>query len=320
MRLAPGRLVPVSVMRVLIADDSMISRRLLEAALKKWDYEVIVASDGAEAWELLRGDDAPRMAILDWMMPGLSGPEVCRRVRALAQDQYTYILLVTSRSHKEDLIEGMEAGADDYLTKPFDQNELKVRLGPGRRIVELQHALIEAQQLLREQATVDPLTRVWNRRTILEILEREIARAGRSGGAVGVVLIDLDGFKAVNDQHGHLTGDAVLREAATRMKNSSRSYDSIGRYGGEEFLILLPGCDQATAAMQAERARQDLANHVIEVDGKSFYVTASFGVTSMQAGEHEGVEALLRTADNALYRAKQNGRNCVVAAPLVAPV
>jgi len=299
-------------MRVLIADDSMISRRLLEAALRKWDYEVTAATDGTEAWDCLKGEDPPRIAILDWMMPGLSGPDVCRRVRQSAGDHYTYILLVTSRNHKEDLIEGMEAGADDYITKPFDQNELKVRLGPGRRIVELQYALILAQAALREQATTDALTKVWNRRMILEILERELARAARAGTWLSAVLIDLDHFKSINDSLGHIVGDSVLRQAAGRMKGLSRTYDSFGRYGGEEFLLILPGCDANAARNQAERLRSELESSPVALDDTTLQLTASFGVTSLKADSATEPNAVLRATDDALYRAKQQGRNRVV--------
>lgn len=303
-------------MKVLIADDSMISRRLLEAALRKWEYEVAVASNGTEAWEILQRPDAPRIAILDWMMPGLSGPEVCRRVRSMANDHYTYILLVTSRSHKEDLIEGMEAGADDYITKPFDQNELKVRLGPGQRIVELQDALLEAQMALREQATIDALTKIWNRRTILERLEEEIARAKRAASSMGVVIADLDRFKNVNDTYGHIAGDIVLRETARRMKHSIRKYDSLGRYGGEEFLLILPDCGRDLAEKQAERMRREIGNPAFVVENKELRVTASFGVTALTLGSAATAEDLLRTADSALYTAKEKGRNRVACLPL----
>jgi diguanylate cyclase (GGDEF)-like protein len=300
-------------MRILIADDSTISRRLLEAALLKWDYDVIVASDGAEAWEELQKDDAPRLAILDWMMPGMSGPEVCRLIREREDERYTYILLVTSRSHREDLIEGMEAGADDYITKPFDQNELKVRLGPGRRIVELQDALLAAQAALREQATIDPLTRIWNRRTTLEILDRELARCARGANPLGLVLADLDRFKSVNDTYGHLAGDRVLHDAARRMASSSRQYDAIGRYGGEEFLFILPGCDDLAAECQAERLRLIIAEAPFEINnGKHLDITCSFGVTAIPPGQNLSQEEIIAIADSALYEAKKRGRNCVV--------
>src|ERR1700691_1265078 len=234
-------------MRILIADDSIVSRHLLDATLRKWGYEVVVACDGLEAWNYLQAEEAPKLAILDWVMPGLTGPEVCRRVREHAQDKesYTYILLLTSKSLKEDLIEGMEAGADDYVTKPFDQHELKVRLRAGTRIIDLQRELIAAKDELREQATKDFLTRIWNRSSILDILQRELVRGTRENRPVGVVLADLDRFKNVNDSFGHFAGDALLREFSRRMQTSMRAYDSIGRYGGEEFLIVLPGCDEA---------------------------------------------------------------------------
>jgi len=299
-------------MRVLIADDSMISRRLLEAALHKWGYEVVAVSDGSEAWNCLKGEAPPRMAILDWMMPGLSGPDVCRRVRQNAGDRYTYILLVTSRNHKEDLITGMEAGADDYITKPFDQNELEVRLGPGRRIVELQDALVAAQAALREQATIDALTKVWNRGTILEILEREVSRTARAGTPMGVALVDLDHFKLVNDRYGHIAGDSALRETARRMKRLCRNYDSLGRYGGEEFLLILPGCDGPAARKQAERLRLELESNPLSLGEEKLELTASFGVTSLNSHSEAEPSSVLRIADKAMYRAKREGRNRVV--------
>src|ERR1700686_4503511 len=248
-------------MRVLIADDSILARHLLDSTLRKWGYQVVVACDGNEAWAVLQSEDAPEIAILDWVMPGLTGPEVCRKVRenAKEKDIYTYILLLSSKSEREDLIEGMESGADDYLTKPFDQHELKVRLRPGMRILELQHELISAREELREQATKDFLTRIWNRSSILDILQRELTRADRERRPVGLVLADLDRFKSVHDSHGHFAGDAVLREFTRRVAASMRPYDAIGRYGGEEFLLVLPGCDEHCTASQSERLRAALA-------------------------------------------------------------
>jgi len=245
-------------------------------------------------------------------MPGLSGPEVCRRVRKLPNEHYTYILLVTSRTEKEDLIEGMEAGADDYITKPFDQNELKVRLGAGKRIVELQDALLEAQEALRKQATTDALTGLWNRRTILERLDIELARSSRQPSPLGVVMGDLDRFKLVNDTYGHLAGDAVLREAARRMKASTRKYDLLGRYGGEEFLLVLPGCDAEAAEHQAERIRGKIEGQPFPIPQQNLKVTCSFGATAVPPGTSARVEAVIRVADAALYQAKEEGRNRVV--------
>src|SRR5579862_5049140 len=168
-------------MRILIADDSIVSRHLLDATLRKWGYEVVAACDGVEAWNILQAPDAPSLAILDWVMPGMTGPEVCRKVREHAKDSkeqecYTYILLLTSKSLKEDLIEGMESGADDYVTKPFDRHELQVRLRAGKRLVDMQAELLATREALREQATHDSLTHIWNRNAILELLGRELAR------------------------------------------------------------------------------------------------------------------------------------------------
>lgn len=301
-------------MRILIADDSIVSRHLLDATLRKWGYEVVVACDGIEAWNYLQAEDAPKLAILDWVMPGLTGPEVCRRVREKAHDKdaYTYILLLTSKSLREDLIEGMESGADDYITKPFDQHELKVRLRAGTRIIDLQRELVAAREELREQATKDFLTRIWNRSSILDIFQRELSRGTRENRPVGLVLADLDHFKSVNDTYGHFAGDAVLREFARRMQSATRPYDAVGRYGGEEFLIILPGCDANCTGNQAERMRAALANEAMSINDQPHVVTCSFGATTWRPGTEPSAEALIRVADNALYLAKGQGRDRVV--------
>ena len=304
-------------MRILIADDSIVSRHLLEATLRKWGYEVVLACDGNEAWKALQAEDAPKLAILDWVMPGLTGPEVCRRVRERGQEKdiYTYILLLTSKSMHEDLIEGMESGADDYITKPFDQHELKVRLRAGTRIIELQRELVTARETLREQATRDFLTRMWNRSSILDLFQRELSRGGRECKSVGVVLADLDHFKSVNDTYGHFAGDAVLREFARRMQASIRPYDAIGRYGGEEFLVILAGCDEVCTTAQAERMRYALACEPMMINDTPRDVTCSFGATSCHPRKDETPESLIRLADEALYMAKNQGRNRVVYLP-----
>lgn len=299
-------------MRILIADDSIVSRHLLNATLRKWGYDVVVASDGNEAWNALQEPNAPALAILDWVMPGMTGPEVCKLVRQRAKEPYTYILLLTSKSLREDLIEGMEAGADDYITKPFDQHELQVRLRAGTRILELQAQLVTAREALREQATKDFLTRLWNRSSVLEILHRELIRGEREHRPVGVVLVDLDNFKTINDTYGHLAGDVVLQETARRLQASIRPYDSIGRYGGEEFLIILPGCDEPDGFSQGERLRLALCSEPIVFPEAQCILTGSFGGTSALPGHRGTSESLIRTADDALYRAKREGRNRVI--------
>ncbi len=305
-------------MRVLIADDSPVSRRLLQAPLEEWGYQVEIAHDGAQALALLECEDSPRLAILDWMMPEKSGLDVCRLVRRRGRHPYVYILLLTSRSSKEDIVEGMRAGADDYLVKPFDKHELEVRLRAGRRILDLQAQLISAQEALREQATRDSLTSLWNRRSILDVLETEISRADREATNLGLLMFDLDHFKSVNDDHGHLVGDVVLQQTAGRMRASMRKYDSVGRYGGEEFLAILPGVDESSIISQADRLRKSISDapmmfaSLTKAEARSVRVTVSVGATIILPGKRVTAEAAIHAADEALYIAKRSGRNCSV--------
>ncbi len=297
-------------MRVLAAEDNPVFQSMLKTMLTRWGYEAVMARDGNEAWAILNGADAPRLAVLDWMMPGMDGVEICRKIRGANREPYVYILLLTARTESQDLIEGMDAGADDYLTKPFNAHELRVRIRAGRRILELQEELLQAREALRDQATHDGLTGLLNRTSILEKLDDELARASRSGTDVSVLMIDLDRFKCVNDTQGHLAGDAVLREAAARLKLVSRRYDSVGRYGGEEFLVVLPGCDLSAAQFQAERLREAMARTPFRADSHPLVMTASLGLA---CSSRCAPEVLIREADDALYLAKSAGRNRVVA-------
>jgi diguanylate cyclase (GGDEF)-like protein len=297
--------------KILIAEDDAISRRLLDTILKKWGYEVVVAFDGGQAWEELQKEDAPRLAILDWMMPEMDGVEVCGKVRERTDAPYVYILLLSAKSQREDLVKGMESGADDYITKPFDANELKVRLRAGRRILDLQTQLMNAQEALRDQASRDPLTGIWNRTAIFDAVHRELVRAEREGNQLGVVMVDIDHFKNLNDTHGHQAGDAVLREFTRRIARSLRPYDSVGRYGGEEFLVALPGCDVDAAARHAERLRSLIGEEPFDTSEGRHTITCSLGVACTTPLCKVDTDSLVRCADAALYRAKHNGRNRV---------
>lgn len=302
-------------MKVLIAEDDPVSRKLLQVNLEKWGYEVVVCQDGRQAWDTLQEPDAPCLALLDWMMPGKDGAQLCREIRQQEGRPYVYLVLLTAKASQEDMIAGLDAGADDYLTKPFDRRELELRLRTGRRILDLQAELIAAREALRVQATHDVLTGLWNRRAILEALEAELSRSRRQGSPLGLIVADLDHFKAINDCYGHTVGDAVLREAARRMRGAIRPYDGMGRYGGEEFLIVLPGCDSSRTAMVAERLRTAVSAEPAATSAGPIAFSASFGVVSNMSGEAQDAESFIHAADQALYRAKSAGRNCVVVAP-----
>jgi diguanylate cyclase (GGDEF)-like protein len=290
--------------KILVADDDAVSRRLLKVTLNKWGYDVVVADDGDKAWEVLQREDAPQLAILDWVMPGMDGPEICREVRTLGGQRYVYLLLLTAKSEKEDLIKGMDAGADDFLTKPFDVQELRTRLRAGTRILEL-------QETLRAQATHDSLTGLWNRAATLDLLRRELNRGERQGTPVAVVMADIDHFKRINDKYGHLVGDVVLREVARRLSSSVRGYDVTGRFGGEEFLLVFPGCAVRNAVDRAEQLRTCVSREPVETPEGPISVTLSLGVAGSEAALATDPDSSLRAADAALYRAKRSGRNRV---------
>jgi two-component system, cell cycle response regulator len=298
-------------MRVLVAEDHPVTRKMLAIQLRKWGYDVTLCADGTEAWTALNEDHAPRLVILDWVMPGMDGVDVCREIRRLGKQPYVYIILLTAKNRSEDIVSGLEAGADDYIVKPFDPQELRVRVRAGSRVVQLQEDLLSALKASEFQASHDPLTRLWNRAAIMETLGKELARAERDVHPVGVVMADVDHFKRINDEYGHLAGDAVLREVGRRLLTAIRAYDSVGRYGGEEFLIVLPGTDGENGERLGERLREAFDGEAMSTPEGVFHVTMSFGVATFDPTRQEEANDLIRNADAALYRAKSLGRNRV---------
>jgi two-component system cell cycle response regulator len=303
-------------MRILIADDELVSRKLLQKTLERAGYEVTAVENGRMAAEQLCPATGPRLALLDWVMPELDGPGVCREVRKRNDQSYVYMVLLTSKESKEDVVAGLESGADDYLTKPFDPEELKARLRTGLRILDLEDRLVEAREDMRFQATHDGLTALWNRGMIVDLLGRELARSIRENFTTAILMCDLDHFKSVNDTYGHLVGDDVLRETAKRLLASVRSYDFVGRYGGEEFLVVLNNCNPAYAFARADEIRKAIAQKPVMSSCGPIPITMSLGLLLNQEWGRRSAEDLLHEADVALYEAKAAGRNCVkVASP-----
>ena len=298
--------------RVLIAEDDPISLRLVEVMLVKWGYEPVLANDGVHAWEALQAEGAPRLAILDWMMPRKDGPTICRELRKQADRPYVYVLLLTAKSQAKDLIEGLDAGADDYLTKPFSAEELRARLFAGERIVSVQQQLTVAREALREQAIRDSLTGLFNRRYLEEALCRELSRARHGRGHLCVLMLDLDYFKSLNDLHGHAAGDAVLKQVSMILERHTRREDVVCRYGGEELVVILPGAPLSVGSRRAEEVREAVRCARLESQGKDLgTITVSIGVACFP--EHGSTaEELLAASDQALYRAKHEGRDRVV--------
>jgi two-component system cell cycle response regulator len=297
--------------KALVADDDTASRLLLEKMLTKWGYDVVTASSGEEAWKALTSDDSPDIAVLDWMMPELDGVEVCRRIRALELSSPPYLLLLTGRDNKQDIATGLESGASDYLQKPVDRDELRARLLVGKRFAELNRKLLDTQAELRRQALTDPLTHIMNRRAIFGRLTEEIARAPRQGLPLSIGVLDVDNFKAINDRLGHAGGDTVLQAVVERGHNTLRAYDAIGRIGGEEFLLVMPGVGPRDTEIVLERLRRAVADKPVSAQGQEVTVTVSIGGAVCQG---ETMDELLKLADDALYKAKNQGRNMVVLA------
>ncbi len=293
-----------SELRVLIADDEAVSRLLLKRTLESSGYRVTVACDGDEAWQILQSPESPLLAVLDWVMPGMEGIDICRKLKADPERRHAYVIMITSNSATSDIVTALEAGADDFVAKPFNAEVLRVRVRAGQRIVDLQLEL-------HRKASHDDLTGMFNRRMVVEMLAREHARVVREKGVLSLGILDIDYFKRVNDSFGHHAGDAVLQEVARRIKASVRKIDIAGRYGGEEFLFVLPGCDARTTGAIAERVRLMISATPMMAAGHAIQVTASIGVAMSTAPHEMNPQALIENADRALYRAKALGRNRV---------
>ena len=304
-------------MQILIAEDDRVSALKLRRSLEKMGHQVEVAEDGLQAWSMVNSVETS-LLISDWMMPGLDGLELCRRIRGRTDSLYTYVILLTSRDSREDRLEGLQAGADDFLAKPLDMGELVARLNVARRILTMQgelraHAdqlaqmqrVLEAQNhALAELATTDALTGLKNRRHFFEAIVAGLALAGRDGLPVSVAMLDVDHFKSFNDTYGHPAGDEVLRRVASSLRSAVRAHDLVARYGGEEFIVLMPSTDAGGAMQVAERLRAAVAAG----PWADRPITASIGVATATVPTTDAA-ALVDAADRALYRSKQAGRD-----------
>ena len=296
---------------MLVADDNGTMRIMVAGVLARWGHQAVPAIDGEEAWRIMQQPDAPRIALLDWEMPGIDGVEVCRRLRARESEgaDYTYAILLTSRSEKNEIVAGIEAGADDYVVKPFDQHELRARVRTGSRIIELQMELQQSKEEYRRLSRTDPLTGCLNRRAILDRIAEEMKLAENEGTMIGLSMMDIDHFKRINDAHGHATGDEILCEFVVRLGKIMRSPEVFGRLGGEEFLALWMARDNEDIVAINERFRSSIEEAPFQITGSSLPVTVSIGVTAT-AG-NETVDAAIARSDRALYAAKESGRNQV---------
>jgi len=298
-------------LQVLVASQDSVLRHALMQLLQERGHKVLPANDGIEAWRILQAKNPSRLALIQWDLPGIDAPGLCQRLRSRPNAPFVYIIVLGLEALHIEPKEIWSAGADDYVPRPLDLEVLCFRLHAAEHIIALQEDCLAARQALEYKATHDTLTDTWNRLEALNILEREVARSLREGWQVCVALLDLDYFKNINDTYGHLAGDEALRLVASRLKRSLRPYDIVGRYGGEEFIVILAGCSPRHAAGIVERLRQQIADTPVELDGHSVQITMSAGVAVWDNNEYGDIQAFLRAADAALYAAKRAGRNCV---------
>jgi two-component system cell cycle response regulator len=296
--------------QVLVVDDSAVSRKLVEHALEPSGHTLLFAKSGAEALELFRRH-TPSIIVTDWMMPDFSGLELCQKIRAEDQREYTYIIVLSAKSEKDNVVKGLAAGADDYLTKPFDAGELLARIGVGYRTVELHREIDAKNRLLEALAHTDSMTDLPNRRAIEDWAGRQLRGAARHGFPFWVVLADLDSFKEVNDSSGHDAGDVVLKRFSEVLKGNTRASDICGRMGGDEFLLVITHVEKLYIEATINRLREEWAGCEFEFAGKRVSLTASFGIAGFCGTGAPTFQALVAQADKALYAAKRAGGNRV---------
>jgi two-component system cell cycle response regulator len=302
------------IYEILVVDDSPVYRKLIEQILAGHGYLLSFACNGGEALQMYN-EKAPSIVITDWIMPDFSGLELCEHIRAKSSP-YTYVMLMTSNTEKDGVVKGLEAGADDYLVKPFESNEMLARIGVGRRIIDLHRQLERKGAYLEEVAKTDSLTGLPNRRAIEEWASKQVKGASRHGFPFWVVLGDLDSFKEINDSFGHEAGDIVLRTFADTLKKGTRASDMCGRLGGDEFLLAISHVNAGNIEMAINRFREQFSALSFPFVKQSVNVTATFGVAGSESGAPTEFEALMRKADEMLYEAKRAGRNCVRVAKL----
>jgi len=295
---------------VLVVDDSPVCRKLVEQVVSVEPYSLRFASNGEEAMQLFL-EHSPCIVITDWMMPDFSGLELCQRIRSDNTRPYTYIIVMTSKTEKESVVKGLEAGADDYLTKPFDPGEMLARIGVGRRIIDLNRELAAKSEKLEQAARTDSLTGLPNRRAIEDWAAKQLRGAARHGFPIWVVLGDLDSFKSINDTFGHDGGDIVLKTFAEVLKRNTRASDICGRLGGDEFVLVVTHVEGEGIAETVNRFREQFAALSFPLQGKSVSLTASFGVSGTLGKDMHEFGTLLRRADQMLYEAKRGGKNLV---------
>ena len=298
-------------MKILLADDEPIARTMLEHWLSGWGYQIVSVKDGQAALETLRADPDIRIAVLDWVMPKLDGVEICRQFRELGQEPYVCFVLLTARDDKSDILRGLDAGADDYLVKPCNPFELRVRLRAAARLLELHDELAAVRKELTAKSTTDPLTGALNRGPALEFLKKELARSERSSLSTSIVMVQMDQLAQIVDGRGGDTGDRMLEESARRFLSVVRNYDLFARTGIGEFLFVLPQCDADQAVEVAARLQYALSGTPATVGMETLRVTASYGVASTSQRPGARMEQLLCAAEHAAQRARSEGRNRV---------